>query len=215
MKRRILILAAFACLLLSAESPRKTFQGEIDYDVSYESNQKTVDPTQLQIMFGVKEQFFISAAGYKSMTDGQLIEMQLYNPAANRLYTKVPESDTLIWFDAGINYDSVIQFSIDPNADTILGYPCQALSFSSKSGSSKYFFSNEFPIDPQPFRNHRFSNWAFVCEKTQALPLKMIIRNAQWTMTAVATVIRPMRLDSPFFKVPPGIQLQGRNQMGP
>ena len=196
---------------MSAAPPGRYFEGEIDYDVSYESHQNGLSIAQLELMYGVKEQFFISGGRYKTMTDGQVIEMQLYDPGLNRVYTKLAESDTLIFFEGAINRDSIRDFSIQPNADTVLGHSCQSVTFKSLSGTSTFFYSEDFPLDAGKFRAQQFANWAFYCEKAHAVPLKMVVRNEQWTMTAVATEIRPFRIDSSFFQTPGAVMIPGKN----
>ena len=67
----------------------------------------------------------------------------------------------------------------------------------------KYYFNSKFSVDPKLFENHKFGNWYDFVSKANALPLKSLIENAQFSLESNATNITEMKLDNSFFALPP------------
>lgn len=64
-----------------------------------------------------------------------MITMQLYEKQSNRIYNKRPNSDTLYWLDASISTNNVTRYEIKKNAETMLGYPCDAIVLTTRTGT--------------------------------------------------------------------------------
>jgi hypothetical protein len=85
---------------------------------------------------------------------------------------------------------------------TILGYTCDELTLTCKSGTQKYYFSNKLPVDVKLFENHKYGNWYDYLTKSNALPLKYIIETPQFIMETIATEVKPMKLEDKVFSWP-------------
>jgi hypothetical protein len=116
-------------------------------------------------------------------------------------------NDAALWIDAGINPDSVISEVLNKGVIDILGYKCDELILNCKSGTQKYYFNSKLAIDSKLFVNHKYGNWYSFISKSNAVPLKMEIDNAQFTATFTATEVKPEKLEASLFQLPAGIAL--------
>lgn len=111
-------------------------------------------------------------------------------------------SETILWNDGSVNTDSIINVQLNKGVTEILGYKCDELILTCKSGTQKYYFNSILSVNIKLYTNHKYGNWYDYLKKANALPLKMIIDNQQFTMESVATDVKPMKLDDKEFKLP-------------
>ncbi len=64
-----------------------------------------------------------------------------------------------MWNDGAVNPDSVLKTELNKEVVDILGYKCDELILTCKSGVQKYYFNSKLQIDPKLFENHKFGNW--------------------------------------------------------
>ena len=88
------------------------------------------------------------------------------------------------------------------NHTNILGYQCDELILTCKSGVQKYYFSSKLKVNTSLFEKHKFGNWDVVMAKTNSLPLKMIIESPQFSMELVATEVTAMKIEDKVFELP-------------
>jgi hypothetical protein len=205
MKKIILTLSlAVTCLIVSAQS----FEGKIVYSNTIKSKIPNVSDTQFTTMMGNIQSYYLKRGNYKSEMNGSLMQWQLYINADNKLYSKMSNSEAVLWNDGGVNTDEVISSELHKAVIDILGYKCDELVLTCKSGVQKYYFSSKMPVDSKLFVNHQFGNWYTVLSKTNAIPLKMTVDNAQFYIESIATEIKQDKLDATMFTLPAGIPLQ-------
>lgn len=187
----------------------QNFEGQIIYKVDCASKIQGVANEEFSKLIGTKQEYFIHNGYYKSIPNGSQLAMQQYDPKSNRLYNRTTASDTLFWFDAGANADSVLSFEVKKNAETVLGTMCDAIVLHNASGSvTTVFYSAKYKMDGKAFARHRFGNWAYMAQKTNAVPLKTIVETPQFTMTSTAVDIKNMKLDDNYFAVNPAFPLK-------
>jgi len=186
----------------------QSFEGKITYRGSYTSKIPNMTTQQFTSMMGDKQEYYIKGGDYKSVTNGTLAQWQLYINKDNKLYTKVSSSQIIYWNDATVNDDSVISVTLNKGVTTILGYKCDELILTCKSGIQKYYFNSSLGIDAKLFANHQYGNWYNYLSQAHAVPLKMTIDNPQFTLESVATDVTPMKLDSREFELPANAQTQ-------
>jgi len=197
-----LLMMSFISTSLTAQN----FEGEIIYQNSYQSKMAGVTDEKFTSLMGTEQDFFIKGANYKSVINGTLAQWQLYDPRENKLYTKMANSDSAIWDDAATNPDSVISFIMNKAVIKILGYTCDELILTCKSGTQKYYFNTKLVVDPTKYVMHKYGNWYEYVLNSKSVPLKMQVDNAQFVMTSVAVEIKPLKLDNGIFQLPPGVQ---------
>ncbi len=203
MKRSLtFLLAAF----LSTVCYGQAFEGKIVYKNSYSSKMPNVTDQQLTTMMGPTQEYYIKGGDYKNTSDGSLLEWQLYSNRENKLYTKMAYSDTLLWNDAAVTTDEVLKSEINKGVTTILGYTCDELILTCKSGVQKYYFNTKFSADPQLFVNHKFGNWYDFLSRSNALPLKFTVDNEQFHLESEAVSAEALTLDNTIFELPANTQ---------
>jgi hypothetical protein len=177
----------------------QSFEGEIIYSNSYMSKSPGLSDDRLRMLLGDRQEYYIKGSQYRSVTNGGIVELQVYEPRTNRVYNQRPGNDTLYWIDAAANPDVVVSWTVRRNADTVLGIPCDVMVIKTNNGSQTVYYSSRYRADTVGFKRHRFGNWDLVTSKCGALPLKSILENGQFRMESVATAIKPMELADTVF----------------
>ena len=206
MKR--LMLFIFAILFSSLAVLGQTFEGKITYSNTYKSQNPAMPDQQWLSMMGSEQDYFIKEGNYKSISNGTLSQWSIYSNSANRLYSKTSNSEIVFWNDALNNSDSVISVKLTKNVLTVLGYPCDELILTCRSGTQKYYFNSKLKVDVSLFVKHKFGNWSVFLKHSKSLPLKMVIDNDFFIMESTATEIKKMKLTEAEFDLPKGIKTQ-------
>ena len=178
------------------------FEGKITYKNEFKSKIPNVPDEQLTAMMGNTLDYYIKDGNYKSTTNGTFLQWQLYINKDNKLYNKMSNSATILWNDGAVNADEVIKSELNKGVTTILGYQCDELILTCKSGVQKYYFNTDLIVNTSLFEKLKFGNWDVIMSKTNGLPLKMIIEGPQFSMESVATAITPMKLEDKMFELP-------------
>lgn len=192
----------FLATLFAITSFGQTFEGKIVYKNSYKSKMSNVTDEQFTSMIGSIQEYFIKNGDYKSVANGSFFQWQLYVNTDNKLYSKMANSDTLLWNDGATNPDEILKTEVNKGVTEILGYKCDELILTCKSGTQKYYFNTKLSVDTKHFVNHKFGNWYEFLSKSNSLPLKLIVDNGQFTLESVATEVKETKLDKAFFDLP-------------
>ena len=198
--KKILIIA-FAILAV-AEVFGQSFEGKITYQNMYKSKLPNVTDQQFTSMMGEKQDYVIKNGDYKSSANGTMFLWQLYVNKDNRIYNKMSNSETILWNDASVNTDSVLKVEINKQAIEILGYKCDEVILTCKSGIQKYYFNSKLKVDISLYKKHLYGNWYDYLKAAKALPLKSIIDTEQFTFTSIATEVKEMKIDEKEFQLP-------------
>lgn len=198
----------FLLLLISFTSFSQNFEGEIVYSNTYTSKNLQLKDEQWSLMLGNTQNYLIKGGDYKSTTNGKLMQWQLYINKDNKLYNKMANSETVYWNDGSVQGDEIIKVQINKNVTEVLGYKCDEIILTCKSGVQKYYYNSKLAVDTKLFTNHKFGNWYDYLSKSNALPLKMILENPQFTTISIAIKIKPMKLDDNIFVLPIGVKIE-------
>ena len=201
-KLLVFALITFSTLTVFGQN----FEGKITYSNSYKNKNPQMTDQQWLSMMGGTQEYYIKGGNYKSVTNGTLMQWQLYINSENKLYSKMSNSETVFWNDGLTNTDSIISVELNKNVIEILGYKCDELILTCKSGIQKYYFNSTLKVDVSLFENHKFGNWYDFLKESNALPLKMIIDNAQFTMENIATEVKEMKLNEKALQLPENIK---------
>ncbi|UOQ74455.1 hypothetical protein [Hymenobacter cellulosilyticus] len=192
------VLATFSALA-------QNFEGRILYTNTYKSKLPDLTDQQWAAAMGVNQEYYVKGGSYKTIMNGMLMQWQLFPGSDGKLYAKMSNSEAAIWVDTSTNPDEVLKAEVKKNAATILGYKCDELTLTCKSGVQKYYFSSKQAIDPKLYENHKYGNWYDILKNTKALPLKLVVDTPQFSMESVATEVKAMKLEDSFFALPAGI----------
>jgi hypothetical protein len=195
-------------LLTASFSFEGTFEGKVVYRNSYKSNMPNVTDQQFTSMMGNTQEYFIKGGNYKSVNNGALSQWQLYVNKDNKFYNKMSNSQAVYWNDAAVHGDKVIKAEVNKGVINILGYACDELILTCTSGTEKYYFSPRLKLDAKAFAQHKLGNWSEYVSRAQAIPLKMVIEKAQFSLEAVAVEVTPMKLDDSQFELPANSKLE-------
>ncbi len=197
----LLIFAAITCLA-------QTFEGKITYANKYTSKLPNITDAQFSSMMGIVQEFYIKGGNYRTSTNGTLFQWQVYSLKDNRLYSKMSHAESVLYNDASENKDEVIKAEVNKGALQILGYTCDELVLTCKSGTQKYYYNSAVSADVKAFENFKFGNWYEVISRTGSIPLKTIIENGQFILENTATDIKPMKVDEKMFELPAGAKIE-------
>ena len=180
----------------------QNFEGKIAYTNIYKSKKWMMSDEKLNDLMGTKQQYFIKGGDYKSITNGTWIQYTQYINKDNKIYTKLYDNETVYWNDAALQDDQVLKVELNKKAIEILGYKCDEVILTCKSGVQKYYFNSSIAVDSKLFSNHKFGNWFDYLKEANALPLKIIIDSEKFSMESIATEVKEMKLEGKAFELP-------------
>ena len=105
------------------------------------------------------------------------------------------------------NNDEVVSAVIKKDAETVLGYKCDELTITTKKSLQKYYYTSLLPVNGKLFANHKFGNWDVYMQKANAVPLKIIMETAQFSMESLASEVKAVKLEDTLFTLPAGMQV--------
>lgn len=195
-------IVIFLSTIISLTSFGQAFEGKIAYKNTYKSKMPNVKDAQFTTMMGSKQEYFIKDGDYKSVANGSFFQWQLFVNKENKLYTKLANAETLIWNDAASNPDEILKVEVNKGVANVLGYLCDELVLTCKSGVQKYYFNAAIAVDANLFVNHKYGNWYAFVSNSNALPLQSIIETPQFILESTATEVKEMKLEKAFFELP-------------
>jgi hypothetical protein len=186
----------------------QNFEGKLVFKTEYKSKMPNLTSDQFTAMMGTTMDYLLKDGNYKAISNGTFLQWQLYVNKDNKLYNKLANSPTILWNDGAENADAVIKAEVNKGVIEILGYKCDELILTCKTGVQKFYFSSKIKVDPKLFEKHKFGNWNEVLSRTNSMPLKMIVDTPQFILESVATEILPMKLDDKTFELPADSKLE-------
>lgn len=195
-------------MLLHVSAIGQNFEGKVTYQNTFKSKLPNVTDEALTQMMGTSLEYNFKNGNYRSVSNGTFLQWQLYVHKDNKLYTKFSNSPSILWNDGAVNPDEVLKSELNKNVIDILGYKCDELVLTCKSGVQKYYFNSKLKIDPKLFEKHKFGNFYDYVSKSKALPLKIIVDNVQFTMESVAASVDEQTIDDGLFVLPADATLE-------
>lgn len=201
MKVSLLLFLVFATTMVHAQ-----FEGEIVYKNKYQSKLPAVSDDQLTAMLGTETQYYIKGGNYKTVTNGSMLQWQIYVNKDNKLYNKFAMSESLLWNDCSTDKDGNVKTEIKRKVVTILGYECDEITLTGEKMRQKHYYNSKLKIDAKAFEKNKLYSFDKYAELTHAVPLKSIIELDQLTLESEAVEIKPMKLDDKLFVLPEGVE---------
>jgi hypothetical protein len=199
-------LFVFLFTLIGATLFAQSFEGKITYKNSFKSNTPSITDEQFNAMMGTTHEYFIKGGSYKTVSNGEFMQWQQYVNSDNKLYTKMANSEAAYWNDGAINQDEVLKAEINKGVADVLGYQCDEVILTCKSGVQKYYYSSQFPVDASVFAKHKYGNWYEFISRSKSLPLKIVMETPQFLYEGIAVEVKPMQLDKEMFLLPANIE---------
>jgi hypothetical protein len=202
------VLSVLLVCLICISSYGQAFEGIVLYSNTYKSKVPNMTDQQWASMMGTTQEYFIKGGDYKSVMNGQMMQWQLFRNKDSKMYTKMSNQESALWTDATVNADEVLKTEVKKSATEILGYKCDEVTLTCKSGVQKYYFNSKFGVDSKLFANHKYGNWYDFLKISNAIPLKIVVDSPQLYMESVATEVTPMKLTSSVFDLPTGLKTE-------
>lgn len=205
---KIIIVLVFTLCISIAYS--QEFEGEIVYQCIYKSKIAGISNDSLNTLMGHTQKYFIKEGSFKVESDGTFYQWSIYKNSENKYYNKLSNSDTVTWTNGNINHDSVINSQVNKNISEILGYRCDEIILTTKSGIKKFYFNanSVLSTDPKKFINYEAGNWYDFLSISNSLPLRTIEDNEFSTYELIAKEIIPKKLENDFFNLPANTKIK-------
>jgi hypothetical protein len=205
MKKYLLIAAQFVMVLPCFS---QSFEGKIVYQNTFKSKMPNVSDEQFGAMMGSTQEYILKGGNYKSIMNGTMMQWQMYLQKDNKLYSKMAASDMIFYHDGAVNKDEVIKAEINKGAGEVLGYKCDELVLTCKSGIQKFYYNPAIKIDSDLYKAHKFGNWWEVLSRINAVPLKISMDSQEFSLESVAVDIKKEKVDEAIFALPAGANVQ-------
>jgi len=197
MKLLITLLFSLCASITFAQS----LEGKIVYKNTYKSKTPNATDAQWNAMMGTVQNYYIKGGNYKSVSDGKLMQWQIYRAAENKMYNKMVNSAQPMAVDASVNDDKVISSKVERNAAVILGYKCDKLTLNCTSGVQIYFFAPKLFIDKKLYSKHAYGNYYAYLSVANSAALKIIFDAPTFHMEGIATSVSREKVSDGIFKV--------------
>ena len=198
--KKIVVILLILISVLSVVG--QNFEGKIAYTNTYKSKKWIISDEKLNSLMGTKQEYFIKGGDYKTINNGTWIQWVQYINKDNKIYTKLHDNEVVYWNDANVNDDIILKVELNKNVIEILGYKCDEIILTCKSGTQKYYFNSKIAVDSKLFANCKFGNWFDYLKMTNALPLKIVIDSEKFSMESIATEVKELKLDAKAFELP-------------
>lgn len=191
MKENCLVLATCCfifSLIYSCSMPapkENTFEGEIEYAYSYQSDTLNLDTLKAQRPTSGLMVYRDSM--YKSVFIGKNTESYVYDNHTGVAFHLTVNSDSIDCEDYTTAGDTVLNWEVKNTDETILGEPVGILEFSTPNATHRFYYSLQHKTAPYNSDKHAAHNWKFYKEKAGGgvlLKTEHIFKD--FTMTGIA-----------------------------
>ncbi|WP_116125409.1 hypothetical protein [Lewinella sp. IMCC34183] len=198
--RFILLFTLFLPLraTVSAQAP---FEGTIVYDFTFRDRTGQMTDEQARTFLGTEQTYRIRGGSYASQLDG-LVGMTVVYQGGDSLFTYFLNAPQVLYNVVTVADDSLISYTIEEDVAEIAGVPCDLLTILSRAGTTRYYYSTDYPADARLFARHRFGWWSLCTELTGSLPLKTVTDLEHLYTEGTARIIRAEPVNDAAFAVP-------------
>jgi hypothetical protein len=196
------ILSLLFCLPSGIHS--QYFEGTVSYKVQCKSKiPETMSDEELSKITGDRMVYSLKKGNYRfDYSGGQLMGWMLRRQGSDTMYSRYMSSDTVFIRDIQVPDDTILSTEMHKNVTTVLGYPCDVITFITTSGRHSWYFNTAFPVDAGSFKNHRFSQLHRYLSMSHALPLKETMESEYGIFTCTAISIKKGKLNDNIFLPP-------------
>lgn len=209
-----IVFGILLMVLISLNLFSQNFEGIIDYEVTFKNPMPDLisdeDFFEKVGYEKVNQKYYYKDNHYKSIIKETGLT-QHYKPEQQRLYSYIEGQKTGSWTDvtkavllqsadAETNIVSIEELDL---VDTILGIPCKSIRVSTSMMETTYYFSDQYKIDYQRFKGHKYGAWEDYLKKACSLPLKYeSIVMGMMHMETVAIHVEEKELSEKEFTLP-------------
>jgi len=179
------------------------FSGKLLYENRFTVFGTKTDTNTLYRQFGRQVDIFMHQGNYREQYSAGKMKWQLYVQKENTVYYSMGAGDTLHWFNALQTSNRCLKSIVTPNADTILGIPCDELAMYYLDKTIRFYYhADTLKINPQWYRDFTYANKNESTEKMKAWYLKYSMETNDFTLEMTATKIEATEPDADLFTIP-------------
>lgn len=205
---KTLLIFAIICTSLTGYT-QKQFEGRIKYNMAFTAKTSSIDIETLKKELGTHVDSYYKKGFYKEIANSSWMSYQLYRHDSIALFFKNHVQDSLV-MKVSVNDEPIEDFSysIIENADTILGNICNQLVVTDKHGTKSFYYSSNYPINPEHYKNFTNANKHEIVRLMKAIFLRLTMNYELFTVDIIAAEITPMKLKDEIFALPENAIIQ-------
>lgn len=198
---KYLFSLVIACLSF-ATATAQSFEGVVEYDVTFRSHIMEVPTDQLAPKFGTHMKWFIKDGKYRKEYNGKTHSIEIFTNTSATLEVYNPEAKH--WNQIPTMYSEVEiqEVEIVEDSEMILEKMCNEIILTTSSGVCRYFYPKDMKLNPNSFSGHMMGCWFEYLNLVGSMPLKMVLTSTEKTMEAKAVAITPQVLKDELFVKP-------------
>jgi hypothetical protein len=184
-------------------NPADDFEGTIIYEYDYFPKDEAYDKQEMAEQFGQHATTYFKNGFYKEVSDAVIMDYQLFRNDDSAYYFQNGGSKDTLWkMNVGMVENQEFSYEIQKNADTIMGYQCDALKVKDQYGTKTYYYNRTIATDPKQYANFKGSNKNKIVAIMESLYLKLEMEYDLYTVKVVAKKVERMPLDEETFQLP-------------
>ena len=210
LKKALFVLSGLFIVITSFTPKLNYFEGVIIYEHRYESSNPNIDLADISKRYGTKSEFYFKNGNYKQEFNGTLLKENLFINKDNRVYMQYSTSDTLFFIDCLQPNETIIKSNITYNKDSVLNHAVNVLAIQTNNLYGKpsriagYYFDETLKINPDWFKDVKYSSYDKIYAETNSLPLKVINNIGSITITMTAVEIKRQKVADSLFQIAKG-----------
>jgi hypothetical protein len=177
----------------------QSFQGSIEYAVSYRSHVSGVPSETLAPKYGNKRTLQIKEGAYRWVHNGKDVQEVIFSMRDQMIHTRKSGNAGWSSVSAMMAEDAIEDVEVLERSTSILNYPCDELILSCSSGTRRYSYSKSLPMRATAFEGHMANLWYEYLNLAQSIPLKMVFTTKEYTVEMVAVSVKKETLSPELF----------------
>lgn len=188
------------------DKKQRYFEGQIEYQINYSSNNPNIDIKELQESRGSKMILTYKKGNYKKeyfSPNGKLVEQRFLNIRENKSYLKKSKSDTIYWFNIN-NNDSKTNFKLT-GKQSVLNYDCKVIETKTivtgpgfggqeYKMEGRYLFAEKLPVNPKWYKNYLEADYNKIIKIGQGIVLEKLYKSDFYEMSIIATSVQHKKI---------------------
>lgn len=191
----------------------KEFEGVVSYRHEVIPLTENYDIKRDLEYMGISSDFYYKEGKYKWLLYEGFMEMDMFRNKDSVDFLKMKGTDTIALAFNNVMTDTIINFRIIPNGDTVAGYLCNVLIVEAHGNGNfwtrTYSFTSAFSINGAWFKNYKYNATNFIYSKLNALPLKIEIKYKDRKVIYKAVKVKREYIPDSYFEFPPNTKFIG------
>jgi hypothetical protein len=200
----IIVLISFNTFSQNKES----FEGIIIYENTFISKIDSISNSHFENAYGKQTKYVLDKNGdYINLYKGSYITIQLYKKKEDIIYTLLTGRDTIFYNKTNEKTDDISNIKETEKQILVLDKNCNEIIYETSTSKYKYYYNNDFYIDPKLYSNHYLGNWNQIVGITKSFPMKVILETDYFIMTSTAISVKKGAVEKQLFSLPPNIPI--------